>query len=207
MSRFSIDEFASITNLKYDNAILKWEFPKEKKSPRIKELYFPTHSSVSKGNLLEFFKGEPQFLCDEDAVKLAQLLVVECVLLSKRPKAVLDDYIMRLVDDQDRFNDYSWGLRSYNDTIGYLHKAIKFKTPNECNSVTYELCGFPLVFQPHLDDLLTSIFDSKELEVHTFDDKTVDEPNLQVLERHTNPAPISSPGPSKRSIPTAAEPS
>ncbi|PON71053.1 hypothetical protein TorRG33x02_255560 [Trema orientale] len=103
---------------------------------------------------------------------------------------------MTLVDDQDRFNDYSWGLRSYNDTIGYLHKDLKFKTPNESNSVTYELCGFLLVFQvwayeiipmlgkhyanrlgnkipkilnwsntlqPHLDDLLTSVFGSKEV--------------------------------------------
>ncbi|PON71054.1 hypothetical protein TorRG33x02_255570 [Trema orientale] len=69
--RFSIDEFATITNLKCDDAILKWEFSKEKKSPRIQELYFPTHSSVSKGDLLEFFKGKSHFLCDEDAVKLA----------------------------------------------------------------------------------------------------------------------------------------
>ncbi|PON34144.1 hypothetical protein PanWU01x14_346870 [Parasponia andersonii] len=34
----------------------------------------------------------------------SKLFVVECVLLSKRPRVVLDVYIMRLVDDQVNFN-------------------------------------------------------------------------------------------------------
>lgn len=145
VSRFSIDEFASITGLKCDKARMDVNLDPSK--IRIKEVYFIGNDSVTKKDLVDLFASKPKFLSDEDAVKIAQLLVVECVIQSKRLSKNLDSFLLRVVDDQEKFNSMSWGRRSFDDTIGYMRKALKNKTPNETNTVSYELCGFPWAFQ------------------------------------------------------------
>ena len=102
---------------------------------------------MSRDALFKFLTNKPVYHCDEDAVKLVQVFFVECILRSKRHARLIDEDIMKFVEDQHKFNEFPWGRQSYLDTIGYLHKALKNKNPGSSDSVTYELCGFPLVFQ------------------------------------------------------------
>ncbi|XP_062080247.1 uncharacterized protein LOC133785003 [Humulus lupulus] len=48
---------------------------------------------------------------------------------------------MSLVDDDQKFEAYLWGRRSFNETIKYLTSAL------DSSKTGYELCGFPIAFQ------------------------------------------------------------
>ena len=56
-----------------------------------------------------FLTNKPVYYCDEDAAKLVQLFLVECILRSKRHSRLVDEDIMKFVEDQDKFNEFSWG--------------------------------------------------------------------------------------------------
>uniref|UniRef100_A0A803NSI9 DUF1985 domain-containing protein n=1 Tax=Cannabis sativa TaxID=3483 RepID=A0A803NSI9_CANSA len=78
---------------------------------------------------------------DDDAIKIAKVFTVTNILESKRGSTAVDELIMKLVDDEEDFDKYPWGRRSFDETIKGLISA------QECDKKGYELCGFPLAFQ------------------------------------------------------------
>ncbi|KAF3448886.1 hypothetical protein FNV43_RR09602 [Rhamnella rubrinervis] len=52
-----------------------------------------------------------------------------------------------MVEDLNYFNQYSWGLVSYNATLISLHKALDLHHGELNKSSTYSLGGFPLAFR------------------------------------------------------------
>ncbi|XP_062096756.1 uncharacterized protein LOC133802459 [Humulus lupulus] len=150
--RFSMHEFALITGLKC------FECPKvsrvEISGNRFLEKYFP-RKKVSR-ELVDKVFDDYDGSNDEDCVKLAQLHLLENMLLAKEKQKLVDLEHIRLLDFPEIFNNYPWGRVCYSYTLGYLQRALanrvpKFKERQRRNPShhceTYHLAGFPFALQ------------------------------------------------------------
>ncbi|KAM6590845.1 hypothetical protein CsatA_013450 [Cannabis sativa] len=66
---------------------------------------------------------------------------------------------MKLVDDEQMFEKYPWGPRSFNDTINSLSTVLNRRKTG------YEICGFPLAFQVWGFEILPSLGSSFAIKV------------------------------------------
>ncbi|KZV39851.1 hypothetical protein F511_29888 [Dorcoceras hygrometricum] len=75
---------------------------------------------------IDEFEGESGVEVDLEKIKLARLYFASAVLgpRRKRKKEVVDPQWMRLVDDMDSFNTYSWGRLAYDEALFGLRKDL-----------------------------------------------------------------------------------
>ncbi|CAH9055525.1 unnamed protein product [Cuscuta europaea] len=86
-------------------------------------------------------RGDPT-----DVVKLASLYFVQCVFLAKDRTTKINPDFVRLVNDFDKFKDYSWYKEAYKLLVTHLNGLMvgqpkKFK---ECKA-KFTIYGSPLV--------------------------------------------------------------
>ena len=145
-ARFTRQEFGLISGLHCGDQPARRPAP----SKRISDKYFDGLNKVSNDVIISVFHNAS---CndddqeDDDRLKLALLLFLETVVLSKAHKSTTEPNHMEMVDDLDFFNSYPWGTLSFNVTIRSLHAAFAHrysKTSN--NSHTYNIIGFPMPF-------------------------------------------------------------
>ncbi|OIT03004.1 hypothetical protein A4A49_10431 [Nicotiana attenuata] len=157
---FTEDDFHSITGLKIEASDYSLVDDREN---RLKEQYF---SFIKKGlkveNLYNFLKRHSRLpsgaaddisvdveVCDEDAVKLAELYIVEVVLLGKEPTRNISDRSMKIIDDAALCASFSWGSFCFEELIDNLShllstESVKKKTIGRIAS--YTAVGFPFLF-------------------------------------------------------------
>ncbi|KAF3442814.1 hypothetical protein FNV43_RR16732 [Rhamnella rubrinervis] len=83
----------------------------------------------------------------DDMVKLTLIYSLECGILGKESQVGINEQHLSMVEDLNYFNQYAWGLESYNATIISMHRALGLRQGKLNESATYSLCGFPLAFQ------------------------------------------------------------
>ncbi|KAF3434508.1 hypothetical protein FNV43_RR21593 [Rhamnella rubrinervis] len=83
----------------------------------------------------------------DDMVRLALIYFLECGLLGKEIQASIDIQHLSMVEDLEYFNEYAWGLESYNATISFMHGVLALHDGGLNESATYSLNGFPQAFQ------------------------------------------------------------
>ncbi|CAH9082071.1 unnamed protein product [Cuscuta epithymum] len=97
-----------------------------------------------------------------DAVKLASLYYIECVLLAKDNTTRINASSIRLVNDLEAFRKCPWSLRSYKILVKHMKDLMhdqpeKFKEKKQANpnykNAKLSLYGFPLVLQ-HVSSVL-----------------------------------------------------
>lgn len=93
---------------------------------------------------------------DMQMVKLAMLYFLECVLLGKERKVLIDSSHIHMVDHFETFNNYPWGRMSCNTTLSSMRRALKDRvqkfqtkqaTKADHKEEKYSLLGFPYAFQ------------------------------------------------------------
>lgn len=136
-AKFGIEEFALITGLNCSQ--LPTDVDHSVQPNRLMEKYFSGKSSISRNDLKNLLMSSK--IDDEDAVKIAKVHIVQNILESKRGDRFVDDFVLKLVDDEQKFENYPWGRRSFNETIGSISSVLDLQKNN------YELCGFPVAFQ------------------------------------------------------------
>ncbi|KAF4400501.1 hypothetical protein G4B88_023294 [Cannabis sativa] len=131
--KFSIAEFGIITGLNCN------EFPPDsdiiEHPNRLLNKYFSGNESISRKELAECLM-KTRIDDDDDAVKLT-----------------------KLVDDEQMFEKYPWGPRSFNDTINSLSTVLNRRKTG------YEICGSPLAFQVWGFEILPSLGSSFAIKV------------------------------------------
>ncbi|KAF4352084.1 hypothetical protein G4B88_002191 [Cannabis sativa] len=88
---------------------------------------------------------------DDDVVKLTKVFIMHNILQNKRGQCHVDNFVMKLVDDEQMFENYPWGRRSFNDTVNSLSTILNRQ------KIGYEICGFPLAFQVWGFEILPSL--------------------------------------------------
>ena len=121
--KFSIIQFESIMGLRCCPIPLDCDITNSKN--RLKETYFPKKTNVSRRDLKDFLITHQKIGNDEDTVKLTKVFTVENILMSKREIILIDDFVFKLVDDEDKFEDYPWGRLCYKETIKYFRQSFK----------------------------------------------------------------------------------
>ncbi|KAF3456074.1 hypothetical protein FNV43_RR00717 [Rhamnella rubrinervis] len=100
---------------------------------------------------------------EDDFMRLALIYFLECGLLGKESQVRINLDYLSMVEDLNFFNQYSWGLVSYNATLRSLQKALDLHRGELNKSSTYSLGGFPLAFQ---HDELKSYMEALNIKVH-----------------------------------------
>ncbi|XP_060959120.1 uncharacterized protein LOC133030400 [Cannabis sativa] len=154
--KFSIVEFGIITGLNCN------EFPTDsdiiEHPNRLLNKYFSGNESISRKELAECLM-KTRIDDDDDVVKLTKVFIVQNILQSKRGQCHVDNFVMKLVDDEQMFEKYPWGRRSFNDTVNSLSPVLNRRKTG------YEICGFPLAFQVWGFEILPSLGSSFAIKV------------------------------------------
>ncbi|KAF3455508.1 hypothetical protein FNV43_RR00138 [Rhamnella rubrinervis] len=143
---FTRKEFGIITGLKMKNTL---DVPLPPYSDRIRNRYFDHIHKIKNMDVRNVFINvrQNQLEYEDDFVRLALIYFLECGLLGKESQVgIILDYLS-MVEDLNFFNQYSWGLVSYNATLRSLQKALDFHHGELNKSCTYSLGSFPLAFQ------------------------------------------------------------
>ncbi|KAF3455632.1 hypothetical protein FNV43_RR00269 [Rhamnella rubrinervis] len=139
-------EFGIITGLKMENTL---DLQPPPYSDRIRNTYFGHIHKIKNRDVRNVFMHIKQnrLEYEDDFVRLALIYFLECGLLGKESQVCINLDYLSILEDLNYFNQYSWGLVSYNATLISLHKALDLHHGELNKSSTYSLCGFPLAFQ------------------------------------------------------------
>ncbi|XP_062094992.1 uncharacterized protein LOC133800868 isoform X2 [Humulus lupulus] len=152
-TKFGIEDFGIITSLNCYG--IHSDMGGSNDNSRLLVKYFSGKSSNLRNQLKDFINSRRIDINAEDAIKLVKVYMVENILGSKRGDRLVDNFVLNLVDDEEKFEAYPWGHRSFNETIKYLTSAL------DSSKTGYELFGFPIAFQVwefEVIPLLTSSF-------------------------------------------------
>ncbi|GMN22182.1 hypothetical protein TIFTF001_040198 [Ficus carica] len=108
--RFSINEFCLITGL---NCVGSTHLPVVES--RLMSRYFSDVRGVTR-EYLELQMSNSKFDNDDDAVKLSLLYIVFSIPLSNASSVKIDPKYFALADNLDAFNEFSWGVLSWEAT-------------------------------------------------------------------------------------------
>ncbi|KAK0574148.1 hypothetical protein LWI29_018899 [Acer saccharum] len=114
---------------------------------------------------------------DEDMVKLALILLLEMTLVGKDDRNAIIYWALKLVDDLDAFNKFSWGSFIYTRTFNSLASCLigyddnfkdkfneRIDAPAKCKMERYNIYRFLTTFQNDIEgDNTTRTF--KKIEV------------------------------------------
>ena len=144
LGRFSISEFGIITGMKCVGSTHLQPMAE----PRLVKRYFPTVRGVSRENL-ELQMSNAKFDDDADAIKLGLLYLIFCIPLSNANSVKIDTKFFALADNLDAFNQFPWGVLSWEATRAALCAVVenrtssKRRTAKKPQQVHYSVAGFP----------------------------------------------------------------
>ncbi|KAF3432485.1 hypothetical protein FNV43_RR27225 [Rhamnella rubrinervis] len=143
---FTRQEFGIIFGLKMENTLDVLPPPY---SDRIRNTYFDHIHKIKNIDVRNVFVNvrRSQLDYEDGFVRLALIYFLECGLLGKESHIRISLDYLSMVEDLNYFNQYSWGLVSYNTTLISLHKALDLHHGELNKSSTYNLGGFPLAFR------------------------------------------------------------
>ncbi|KAF3440779.1 hypothetical protein FNV43_RR19065 [Rhamnella rubrinervis] len=118
-------------------------------SVRIRNTYFGHIHKIKNRDVRNVFMHIKQnrLEYEDDFVRLALIYFLACGLLGKESQVCINLDYLSMLEDLNYFNQYSWGLVSYNAILISLHKALDLHHGELNKSSTYSLGGFPLAFQ------------------------------------------------------------
>lgn len=144
LGRFSITEFGLITGMK---CVGSTHIP-PMAEPRLITRYFRTVRGVTRENL-GLQMSNANFEDDEDAIKLSLLYVMFCIPLSNSSSVKIDPKFFALADKLEAFNEFPWGVLSWEATRSAICAAVdnrtssKRKQPKKSHPAHYSIAGFP----------------------------------------------------------------
>ncbi|CAA2979161.1 Hypothetical predicted protein [Olea europaea subsp. europaea] len=141
LARFGLQEFTLVTGLKAGD--LENEDPKLGQNCRlVKERFKRSNGKIKRGLLLQVFKRCKH---KNDKYKLGLLVILMYVVLAAEENTFVNPWLFYLVDDLDRFNNYSWGRKSYEYTIKVFKRNLgdMLKGYTTSQRYPYSLHGFP----------------------------------------------------------------
>ncbi|GMN19504.1 hypothetical protein TIFTF001_045195 [Ficus carica] len=144
LGRFSIYEFGLITRMK---CVGSTHLPPMAK-PILIRRYFPTVRGVSRENL-ELQMSNAKFDNDEDVIKLSLLYIIFCIPLSNANSVKIDPKFFALADNLDEFNEFLWGVLSWEATRAAICATVDDRTSSKrrplkkSRQVHYSIAGFP----------------------------------------------------------------
>ncbi|KAF4360899.1 hypothetical protein G4B88_016059 [Cannabis sativa] len=115
---------------------------------------------------------------DDDVVKLTKVFIMHNILQNKRGQCHVDNFVMKLVDDEQMFENYPWGHRSFNDTVNSLSTILNRQ------KIGYEICGFPLAFQVWGFEILPSLGSSFVIKNLMKESDSLKELNAEIREEN-----------------------
>lgn len=142
LARFGLQEFTLVTGFKAGD--MEDEDPTLGHNCRLmKERFKRSNGKVKRGLLLDVFKRCKN---KSDKYKLGLLVILVYVILSTEENTYINPWWFYLVDDVDRFNNYSWGKMSYEYTTRVFRRNLGETLKNYTSSqrYPYSLHGFPL---------------------------------------------------------------
>ncbi|KAF3432542.1 hypothetical protein FNV43_RR27282 [Rhamnella rubrinervis] len=125
------------------------DVPPPPQANRIRNTYFGHLKKIKNSNVRDVFLGlKRSKLEDKDnMVRLALIYFLECGLLGQESQVSIDIQHLFMVENLEYFNEYVWGLESYNATISFMHRVLTLHDGKLNESATYSLSGFPQAFQ------------------------------------------------------------
>ncbi|OIT00402.1 hypothetical protein A4A49_11161, partial [Nicotiana attenuata] len=88
-------------------------------------------------------------VCDEDAVKLAEIYILEVVLLAKDHSRNISDHSMKIIDDAEHCTSFPWGSFCFDEFIcnlSHLLSTESVKKKQVGRITSYTPLGFPFLF-------------------------------------------------------------
>ncbi|PWA83997.1 phospholipase-like, Aminotransferase-like mobile domain protein [Artemisia annua] len=110
-------------------------------------------------DLLSVIEDQERFtkLLDEDSVRVCLLLSLEVIFMGRELGSIVDDVLLRMVDDLEAWNEFPWGehiwrvlyaaIKNVNSKHNIEHHKSMDKDPNFVPS--YSLSGFLLCFKEY----------------------------------------------------------
>ncbi|XP_070034534.1 uncharacterized protein [Nicotiana tomentosiformis] len=158
---FTEDDFHNIIGLKIEASDYSFV---DARVNRLKEPYF---SEVKKGlkveTLYKFMQKRSRVrdgtsddvcvdveVCDEDAVKLAQIYLLEVVLLGKFNGRNISDCSMKIIDGEELYVSFPWGsfyFDEFNYNLSHLLTSESVKKKPIGRIPSYMALGFPFFTQ------------------------------------------------------------
>ncbi|GMN70424.1 hypothetical protein TIFTF001_039464 [Ficus carica] len=141
--RFSINEFCLITGL---NCVGSTHLPVVES--RLMSKYFPDVRGVTR-EYLELQMSNSKFDNDDDAVKLSLLYIVFSIPLSNASSVKIDPKYFALADNLDAFNEFPWGVLSWEATRTAICSSVENRISSKRGSKKnieksrYSVAGFP----------------------------------------------------------------
>nr|XP_009613218.1 uncharacterized protein LOC104106382 [Nicotiana tomentosiformis] len=138
---FTEEDFHTITGHKIEASDYSFVDVREN---RLKEWYFPEVKKEFEVDVCVDVE-----VCDEDAVKLAQIYLLEAILLGKFESQNISNRSMKIIDDEELCVSFPWGSFCFDELIdSLLHllttDSVKKKSMGRIPS--YTMLGFPFLF-------------------------------------------------------------
>ncbi|GKA87973.1 uridine kinase-like protein 4 [Tanacetum coccineum] len=150
--RFGREEFCLITGLRFGT--IK---PSSEESCHIpfRDRVFshiPANISIRGWDVANVFKDSLDQLSDLDAVRICLLMLLEIGFIGREPKFLIDEELLRLVEDLDSWNTFPWGSYVWNATYPQLAGALQTRRGLHLSNLAtkvanYTLCGFIWAFK------------------------------------------------------------
>ncbi|CAA2972251.1 Hypothetical predicted protein, partial [Olea europaea subsp. europaea] len=105
---------------------------------RLHDAYFEGQGTVLLTQLLDAIKRCDQML---DRLKLGLIYILESLVRCHHKKTAIDLFHLEIVDNLDRFNDYPWGRRCFEDTV---HVFTRSHLKSKGAMRKYDTYGLPL---------------------------------------------------------------
>ncbi|GMN69116.1 hypothetical protein TIFTF001_038167 [Ficus carica] len=141
--RFSINEFCLITGL---NCVGSTHLPVVES--RLMSRYFSDVRGVTR-EYLGLQMSNSKFDNDDDAVKLSLLYIVFSIPLSNASSIKIDPKYFALADNLDAFNEFPWGVLSWEATRTAICSTVenrissKRRSKKNIDKSRYSVAGFP----------------------------------------------------------------
>ncbi|GMN38296.1 hypothetical protein TIFTF001_007525 [Ficus carica] len=141
--RFSINEFCLIIGL---NCVESTHLPVVES--RLMSRYFSNVMGVTR-EYLELHMSNSKFDNDDDAVKLSLLYIVFSIPLSNASSVKIDPKYFALADNLDAFNEFSWGVLSWEATRTAICSTVenrissKRRPKKNIDKSRYSVAGLP----------------------------------------------------------------
>ncbi|GMN64416.1 hypothetical protein TIFTF001_033487 [Ficus carica] len=103
------------------------------------------------------------FANDDDAVKLSLLYMIFCIPLSNENSVKIDPKFFDLADNLDDFNDFPWGVLSWEANRAAIFNIVENRLPSKriplkkSDKVHYNIAGFPHALLVWAYEALSSI--------------------------------------------------
>ncbi|KAF3454065.1 hypothetical protein FNV43_RR04512 [Rhamnella rubrinervis] len=135
---FTWKEFGLIIELKVKHSLDANPPPS---SNRIRNKYFGDIKNIRNRDVRNsFMNWNRRNLEDKnDVVKLTLIYFLECDILRKESQVGINGQHLSIVEDLNYFNQYAWGLESYNAIIISMHRALDSHQGKLNESATYSL--------------------------------------------------------------------